>query len=65
MGLIQYYQITCQPVNKAIFCITIIMPIEFCHLVSKKCIIVQWQQTLIGVVPKHLIPPLIVWMGFD
>ena len=39
MGLIQYYQITCQHVNQAI-CIFIIMPIVFCNLVSRKCIIV-------------------------
>ena len=39
MGLIQYYQITHQPVNKAI-CIFIIVPIVFCNLVSIKCIIV-------------------------
>ena len=38
MGLIQYYQITCQIVNQAI-CIFIIMPIVFCNLVSIKCII--------------------------
>ena len=35
MGLIQYYQITCQPVNQAVH-IFIIMPIVFCNLVSIK-----------------------------
>ena len=39
MGLIQYYQITSQPVNQAI-CIFIIMPIVFCNLVSMKIIII-------------------------
>ena len=39
MGLIQYYQITCQPVNQAIR-IFIIITIVFCNLVSIKCIIV-------------------------
>ena len=39
MGLIQYYQITCQHFNQAI-CIFIIMPIIFSNLVSIKCIIV-------------------------
>ena len=38
-GLIQYYQITCQPVNQAI-CIFITVPIVLCNLVSIKCIIV-------------------------
>ena len=38
-GVIQYYQITCQPVNQAIF-IFIIMPIVFCNLVYIKIIIV-------------------------
>ena len=38
MGLIQYYQITCQPVNQAII-IFIIVPIV-CNLVSIKYIIV-------------------------
>ena len=39
MGLIQYYQITCQPVNQAI-CIFIILPIVFCNHVSIKYIII-------------------------
>ena len=39
MGMIQYYQITCQPINQAI-CIFITLPIVFCNLVSIKCIIV-------------------------
>ena len=39
MGLIQYYQITCQPVNQAIT-IFIVVPMVFCNLVSIKCIIV-------------------------
>ena len=38
-GLDQCYQITCQPVNRAI-CIFIIMPIVFCNVVSIKCFIV-------------------------
>ena len=38
MGLIQYYQITCKPVNQAI-CIVFIIPIVFCNLISIKCII--------------------------
>ena len=42
MGLIQYYQITWQPVNQAI-CIFIIMPIVFSNLVSIKYIIVLMQ----------------------
>ena len=46
MGLIQYYQITCQPVNKAIY-IFIIMPILFCNLVSIKCIIVLFTLTFV------------------
>ena len=41
MGLIQYYQITCQSVNQAIY-IFIIMTIVFCILVSIKCIIVLY-----------------------
>ena len=45
MGLIQYYQISCQPVNQAI-CIFIFMPIVFCNLVSIKriCIIIEHPQ---------------------
>ena len=39
MGLIQYHQITYQPVNQAI-CIFITVQIVFCNLVSIKCIIV-------------------------
>ena len=39
MGLIQYYQITCQPVNQAI-CIFIIVPIVFFNLVSIKSFII-------------------------
>ena len=38
MGLIQYYQGTCQPVNQAI-CIFILCQL-YCNLVSIKCIIV-------------------------
>ena len=39
MGLIQYYHITCKPVNQAI-CIFISEPMVFCNLVSiKKCIV--------------------------
>ena len=39
MGLILYYQITCQPVNQAIS-IFIVVPMVFCNLVSIKYIIV-------------------------
>ena len=43
MSLIQYYQITCQPVNQA-FCIFIIVPIVLCNLVSIKCIIIVFKE---------------------
>ena len=42
MGLIQYYQITSQPVNHNIR-IFVIMLIVFCNLVSIKCIIVYYK----------------------
>ena len=53
MGLIQYYQITCQPVNQAI-CIFIIVPIVFCNFVSIKCIIVLTLELYEGIVTTRL-----------
>ena len=40
-GLIQYYQITCQPVNQAT-CIFIIRPIVFGNLISIKILIIYY-----------------------
>ena len=48
INLIQYHQISCQPVNQAI-CIFITIPIVFCNLVSIKSIIYcNWEKMLIN-----------------
>ena len=39
MGLIQYYHITCKPVNQAIYIFITVPIVFFCNLVSIKCII--------------------------
>ena len=54
MGLIQYYLITCQPVNQAI-CIFIIVPILFCNLVSIKCIFVLFFFSYYSLIAFHII----------